>query len=100
MITPFLLKINPATRYYLTHRDCSVWAARVYENWAVGALYSRYKVTIHLSNGKDFVIQAKNNSVENKYIRSMKLNGEDLAEPRFSHFDLMKGGELIFEMEN
>lgn len=29
----------------------------------------------------------------------MKLNGEDLAEPRFSHFDLMKGGELIFEME-
>jgi len=30
----------------------------------------------------------------------MKLNGEDLAEPRFSHFDLMKGGELIFEMEN
>ena len=59
-----------------------------------------HKVTIHLSNGKDFVIQAKNNSVENKYIRSMKLNGEDLAEPRFSHFDLMKGGELIFEMEN
>ena len=58
------------------------------------------KVTIHLSNGKDFVIQAKNNSVENKYIRPMKLNGEDLAEPRFSHFDLMKGGELIFEMEN
>lgn len=58
------------------------------------------KVTIHLSNGKDFVIKAKNNSVENKYIRSMKLNGEDLAEPRFSHFDLMKGGELIFEMEN
>lgn len=58
------------------------------------------KVTIHLSNGKDFVIQAKNNSVENKYIRSMKLNGEKLAEPRFSHFDLMKGGELIFEMEN
>lgn len=58
------------------------------------------KVTIHLSNGKDFVIKAKNNSVENKYIRSMKLNGEDLAESRFSHFDLMKGGELIFEMEN
>lgn len=58
------------------------------------------KVTIHLSDGKDFVIQAKNNSEENKYIRSMKLNGEELAEPRFSHFDLMKGGELILEMEN
>ena len=58
------------------------------------------KVTIHLSDGKDFVIQAKNSSEENKYIRSMKLNGEELAEPRFSHFDLMKGGELILEMEN
>lgn len=57
------------------------------------------KVTIHLENGKDFVIRAVGNSTENKYIRSMKLNGEELAEPRFSHFDLMKGGELVFEME-
>lgn len=57
------------------------------------------KVTIHLENGKDFVIRAKNNGVENKYIRSMKLNGEELAEPRFSHFNLMEGGELVLEME-
>ena len=46
------------------------------------------------------MIRTKNNSVENKYIRSMKLNGEELTEPRFSHFDLMRGGELVFEMEN
>ena len=57
------------------------------------------KVTIHLEGGKDFVIRTKNNSVENKYIRSMKLNGEELTEPRCSHFDLMRGGELVFEME-
>ena len=57
------------------------------------------KVIIHLSSGKDFVIRTKNNSVENKYIRSMKLNGEELREPRFSHFDLMEGGELVLEME-
>lgn len=57
------------------------------------------KVTIHLEGRKDFVIRTKNNSVENKYIRSMKLNGEELTEPRFSHFDLMRGGELVFEME-
>ncbi|WP_300704863.1 GH92 family glycosyl hydrolase [Bacteroides sp.] len=57
------------------------------------------KVTIHLENGKDFVIRTKNNNKENKYIRSMKLNGENLEVPRFSHFDLMKGGELILEME-
>lgn len=30
----------------------------------------------------------------------MKLNGRELEEPRFSHFDLMKGGELVLEMEN
>lgn len=58
------------------------------------------KVTIHLKNGKNFVIHAKHNDVKNKYIRSMKLNGEELKEPRFSHFDLMEGGELILEMEN
>ena len=57
------------------------------------------KVTIHLDNGKDFVIRAENNSIENKYVRSMKLNGRELEEPRFSHFDLMKGGELVLEME-
>ncbi len=57
------------------------------------------KVSIHLENGKDFVIRAENNCVENKHIRSMKLNGEELTEPRFSHFDLMRGGELVFEME-
>ncbi|MBQ8673174.1 MAG: GH92 family glycosyl hydrolase [Bacteroides sp.] len=57
------------------------------------------KVTIHLNNGNDFVIRAINNSRQNKYIRSMKLNGKELSEPRFSHFDLMKGGELVFEMK-
>lgn len=29
----------------------------------------------------------------------MKLNGEELREPKFSHFDLEKGGELTLEME-
>ncbi len=57
------------------------------------------QVTIHLENGKDFVIRTLNNSRENKYIRSMKLNGVELTEPRFSHADLMKGGELVLEME-
>lgn len=56
------------------------------------------KVTIHLSDGKDFVIRTENNSKENKYVRSMKMNGEELQTPRFSHFDLMKGGELVMEM--
>ena len=57
------------------------------------------KVTIHLENGNDFVIRALNNGKENKFVRSMELNGEILTEPRFSHFDLMRGGELVLKME-
>lgn len=56
------------------------------------------KVTIHLEGDKEFVIEAANNSPEHKYIRSMKLNGQPLPAPRFSHADLMKGGRLQLEM--
>ena len=56
------------------------------------------RVTIHLENGKDFIINAPGNSREHKFVSSMKLNGKELAEPRFSHADLMKGGELTLEM--
>lgn len=56
------------------------------------------KVTIHLSDGKDFVIRTENNSKENKFVHSMKMNGKELQTPRFSHFDLMKGGKLVMEM--
>ena len=58
------------------------------------------KVTIHLENGKKFVIESSNNSKENKYINSMKLNGKELEQPRFSHFDLVNGGILKFKMGN
>lgn len=56
------------------------------------------RVTIHLENSKDFVINAPGNSREHKFVSSMKLNGRELTEPRFSHSDLMKGGELTLEM--
>lgn len=56
------------------------------------------KVTIHLENGRDFVVKAPGNSRENKFVRSMKLNGKKLRAPRFSHADMMQGGELTLEM--
>ncbi len=56
------------------------------------------QVTIHLNNGNDFVINAKNVSGENKYIQSATLNGQPLNKPWFSHRDLAEGGELILEM--
>jgi putative alpha-1,2-mannosidase len=56
-------------------------------------------VEINLQNGKVFSIVAKNNSAENLYVQSVKLNG---VQPLTNHFlpmnDILKGGVLEFEM--
>ncbi|HUC84202.1 MAG TPA: GH92 family glycosyl hydrolase [Candidatus Acidoferrales bacterium] len=56
------------------------------------------RATIHLRNGKDFVITAKNNSATNIYIQSATLNGTPLNKPWFSHGDIVNGGSLEFVM--
>lgn len=58
------------------------------------------KSTVHLSNGSDFTIIAKNYSTENKYIQSAQFNGKTWDKPWFSHDDISSGGELILEMGN
>ena len=56
------------------------------------------QITIHLDercySGKTFVIKTKNNSRENLYIQSAKLNEQPLNKPWFYHNELVKGGEL------
>lgn len=49
---------------------------------------------IHLDNGKEFRIIAKNCSQQNKYIQSAKLNGKEWNKPWFSHDDIKDGGVL------
>ncbi len=56
------------------------------------------KAVVHLPNGKKFTIRVINNSAQNKYIQSAKLNGKPLDKAWFTHDELMNGGELIFEM--
>ncbi len=56
------------------------------------------KVTIHLENGKECIIEAGNNSEENVYIQSASLNGEALKKSFLLHADMMNGGHYIFEM--
>ncbi|MDR1763094.1 MAG: GH92 family glycosyl hydrolase [Dysgonamonadaceae bacterium] len=55
---------------------------------------------INLENGKTFIIKAINNSAENKYVQSAKLNGAELKQEcmYFSHSDLMNGGALELTM--
>jgi len=56
------------------------------------------KATLHLGNGKDLIIEAKNNSDENCYIQSATLNGRPWNKPWFSHADIANGGKFVFEM--
>ncbi len=58
------------------------------------------EVTMHLENGKTFVIRAKNLSDNNFYIKSAKLNGKPYAKSFFTHQDILKGGVLEFEMSD
>ena len=55
-------------------------------------------VTIKLTNGKQFVVNAKNVSKQNKYIQSATLNGRELKSPFVSHQDIMNGAVLEFVM--
>lgn len=57
-----------------------------------------HEAEIHTANGTDFKVAAKNNSEENIYIQSVKLNGQPYTKSWISHEDIMKGGEIVFEM--
>jgi predicted alpha-1,2-mannosidase len=58
------------------------------------------EVTIQLENGNTFIVRALNNSRENKYVQSVRLNGKELDKFFFSHKDLMDGGVLELTMTN
>ena len=52
-----------------------------------------------MGNGeREFRIFARNLSRENKYVKSVMLNGKPVADWKISHADIVKGGELVFVM--
>ena len=53
---------------------------------------------IGLPGNKTFHIKVLNNSATNKYIQRARLNGIIYTKSYLLHSELMKGGELIFEM--
>jgi predicted alpha-1,2-mannosidase len=55
-------------------------------------------MTITLENGKQFKIEAKGNSIENKYILSATMNGTPLNRAFFNHGDIINGGRLVLKM--
>ena len=65
--------------------------------YAIGAPLFK-KATIHLENGKKVVINAPENSKENKYVQGLKINGEDYSQNFFLHADIANGAILDFGM--
>lgn len=60
------------------------------------------KITVSLNNryyqGKEFVIETKNNNLQNDYIQSMNLNGKVWTDTHIPFEAIINGGRLIMEM--
>lgn len=54
------------------------------------------RVTIHNSNGKDFMISTSGSRSAKAHIRSTKLNGKTIKSSIIQHDDIIRGGSLVF----
>ncbi len=57
------------------------------------------EANLHFENGKTLTIKTENQSKSNVYIEKVVLNGNLIKDLRLYHSELMKGGELIFYMQ-
>jgi predicted alpha-1,2-mannosidase len=55
---------------------------------------------LQLEEGKVFKITTRKMSDKNKYIKAAYLNGKEYSKAWILHDDIVKGGELIFEMDS
>ena len=67
------------------------------DEYVLGAPLFR-KATLHFENGKSLTIDAPDNSPENMYIESLKVNGVDYSRNYLTHGNLQNGGTLRFDM--
>lgn len=58
------------------------------------------KATMNVGDGKTFTIQCPNNSKENIYVQSAKLNGKPYTKSYIMYDDIMRGGTLELQMGN
>ncbi len=56
------------------------------------------ELTLHLANGNIFVIEAKNVSVQNKYVIAATLDGQPLRRAWLRNEDILRGGRLVLMM--
>ncbi|TAH26859.1 MAG: glycoside hydrolase family 92 protein [Cytophagales bacterium] len=53
---------------------------------------------ILLENGKMFEIKVKNPSIQNRYVKSVRLNGKPIIDWKINHQQILAGGILEFEL--
>lgn len=66
-------------------------------NFLIGSPVVR-RATLHVGDGKTFKIIAKDNSEENIYVQSARLNGKPLTHSYISYGDIVSGGTLELHM--
>ena len=58
------------------------------------------KATITMEDGKQFVIEAKDNSKDNVYVDSRSLNGQPISRNYITYSELTSGGTLSLQMSD
>ncbi len=63
-------------------------------------LFDRVSIRLdpHYYKGREFTVLARENSAQNIYIQSAKLNGKPLARAWITHAEIVQGGKLEFVM--
>ncbi|WP_431434574.1 GH92 family glycosyl hydrolase [Bacteroides hominis] len=69
------------------------------DEYVIGAPLFK-KATLHFENGNNLVIDAQNNSEENLYIESLRVNGQESTRNYLKHADLLQGGTIEFKMSS
>ena len=67
------------------------------DEYVIGAPLFK-KATLYFENGNNLVIDAQNNSKENLYIESLRVNGQESTRNYLKHADLLQGGTIEFKM--
>jgi putative alpha-1,2-mannosidase len=56
------------------------------------------QAVMHLSNGRNFTMEAQNLSDRNIYVQSVNLNGKNWTSPFLPWTELKRGGRIVFSM--
>ncbi|QEM05060.1 hypothetical protein DIU31_016635 [Mucilaginibacter rubeus] len=65
--------------------------------YAIGAPLFK-SVTLHLPNGKKFIIGSNNSSAKNNYVQALHVNGKAWQQLALPHSVVVKGGAMTFDM--